>query len=84
MGQIGDVAPHHRGHSDSGWMTSETYTRYLHFLSHEVNGAPIHLLLNIYPVHVHAVARELCESLNITLHFIPAGMTDTSHSIGQS
>jgi hypothetical protein len=28
--QIGDVTAHHRGHSDSGWMTSETYARYLH------------------------------------------------------
>jgi hypothetical protein len=74
--QIGPVAPHARDHSESGWMTKETYERYLRFLSEQANGAPIHLLLDIYPVHVQATARALAESLNITLHFIPSGMTD--------
>jgi hypothetical protein len=41
-------------------MTSETYARYLHFLSQEANGAPVHLLLDVY--QVQAVARELYTS----------------------
>jgi hypothetical protein len=45
-------------------------------LSAEVHGNPIHLLLDVYPVHVQQHAKELMRDLGIALRFIPAGMTD--------
>jgi hypothetical protein len=39
-------------------------------------GEQIHLLLDIYLVHVQEAAKEFATQLGITLHFIPAGLTD--------
>jgi hypothetical protein len=76
--QIGDVGEHQRDHSESGWMTPGTFGRYLEFVRGlvEDRAKRIHLLLDIYPVHVQEIARKHADSLNIQLHFIPAGPTD--------
>jgi hypothetical protein len=59
-------------------MTPDTFGRYLEFVRGlvEDRAKTIHLLLDIYPVHVQQIAREHAISLNIQLHFIPAGLTD--------
>jgi hypothetical protein len=76
--QIGDVGEHGRDHSESGWMTADTFNRYLDFIRGfvENRGSRIHLLVDVYPVHIQATARQHAEDLNIQLHFIPAGLTD--------
>jgi hypothetical protein len=57
-------------------MTTNTFARYLHWLFELTGGEQIHLLLDIYPVNVQEAAKELAAELGITLHFIPAGLTD--------
>jgi hypothetical protein len=77
--QIGNVGQHLRDHSESGWMTADTFSRYLEFVRGLVvdRTKRLHLLLDVYPVHIQQVAREHAGfDLNIELHFIPAGCTD--------
>jgi hypothetical protein len=69
--QIWDVAPLHADHLDSGWITRETWARYLKQLPEDAKREPINLLLDADPIHVLEVARELAEDLQIKLHFNP-------------
>jgi hypothetical protein len=57
-------------------MTRETYTRCLKQLLEDSKREPIHLLFDVYRLHVQEVGRALAEQLQIALHFISAGMTD--------
>jgi hypothetical protein len=74
--QIGNVTTHRTDHSESGWTRPETFARYLHWLSPEVQRSPVHLLTNICPVHTQGQAKALARDLGITLRFIPARITD--------
>jgi hypothetical protein len=59
-------------------MTAHTFSRYLEFVRELVpdRSKRIHLLLDIYPVHIQQAAKEHTLSLNVQSHFIPAGLTD--------
>lgn len=75
--QIGDVGYHWRTHTESGWVTDEAFSFYLHKLREFFDDdAPIHLLLDLYPSHMTESIKSDAEQLNIVLHIIPAGMTD--------
>ena len=75
--QVGDIGPHWKTHSPNGWMTNEAFQVYLKKLrEHFKNDEPIHLILDCYKTHKSEVTRDLAKILNISLHFIPPGMTD--------
>jgi hypothetical protein len=76
--QIGDVGNHWRSHSPSGWMTEETFAEYLRLLrKHSQSQATIHLICDLHSSHRTPTVREVASSLNIELHYIPAGATDS-------
>jgi hypothetical protein len=76
-GQLGEHQGHEADHSSSGWTTSETFQRYLHWVRSLYDDAePIHLILDAYSVHRAESSRRLASSSGIHLHFIPAGWTD--------
>ena len=74
--QLSDTAYHIRTHSINGWSTAETFQEYLRFISKLYNGQPLHLLLDLHTSHRTLQIHDLAASLNITLHYIPAGKTD--------
>jgi hypothetical protein len=75
--QIGDVGDHWRSHSISGWMTSDTFSDYLQLLRlHAPSENVIHLVLDLHSSHRTEAVKSLASSLNIELHYVPAGMTD--------
>ena len=75
--QIGDIGPHWKTHSESGWMTNEAFQEYLKKLrEHFGDNETIHLVLDCYKTHKSELTRNLAKNLNISLHFIPPGMTD--------
>lgn len=75
--QIGDVCYHWRSHTESGWMNDEAFAEYLmHIREHFADEKTIHLILDVYKAHLTDDVREIANTLNIVLHFIPAGMTD--------
>jgi hypothetical protein len=78
QGQLGPHAGHEADHSTSGWTTSETFHRYLHWLrTLYPDGKPIHLILDSYSVHRSAPTKAVARRLGIRPHFIPAGWTDS-------
>ena len=74
--QLGDTAHHFTNHSHKGWSTSETFQDYLHKISDHFHNEPLHLLLDLHSSHRRDEVKEVAESLNIDLHYIPAGQTD--------
>jgi hypothetical protein len=76
--QLPDVGYHWKDHSPSGWQTSETFSKYLValrlFLTWEFG--QFHLLLDLHSSHNNDNTKSWALSLDIVLHFIPAGMTD--------
>ena len=74
--QLGDTAHHFTNHSHKGWSTSETFQDYLHKISDHFHNEPLHLLLDLHSSHRSDEVKEVAKSLNIDLHYIPAGQTD--------
>jgi hypothetical protein len=75
--QIGDVGDHWQLHTESGWMTSDTFGEYLRLLrTHVPTDRTIHLVLDMHSSHRTQAVKDLAASLNIGLHFIPAGLTE--------
>ena len=73
---MGDTAHHFTKHSHKGWSTSETFQDYSHKISDHFHNEPLHLLLDLHSSHRGDEVKEVAESLNIDLHYIPAGQTD--------
>ena len=83
--QLGDVDYHWTTHSDNGWITEESFIKYLmHVREHFFDDDTIHLLLDIYKAHCTEKVKEMAQVLNIQLHFIPAGMTDEMQPLDRS
>lgn len=75
--QLGDVVHHWRAHTPSGWINEEVFSEYLmHIREYFTDDEPVHLLLDIYKAHLTKDVRTMADTLNIRLHFIPAGLTD--------
>jgi hypothetical protein len=76
--QIGNLGEHREDYSATGWMTQDPFARHLEFVRGlmEDGQKTIHLFVNGYPVHAQDAAQKLAGSLNIQIHFIPAGLTD--------
>ena len=75
--QLGDISFHISDHSQSGWMTVDTFMHYLSKLRDLARHSdPLHLVCDVYPAHRTFQVRKHAESLQIVLHFIPAGLTD--------
>ena len=77
--QIGDVGYHMRTFSSNGWTTAETFQQFLvgvrdYYTWDDPN--TVHLLIDIFKAHTTDEVKALAETLNIHLHFIPAGLTD--------
>jgi hypothetical protein len=71
--QIGD---HWRSHTESGWMTSSTFEEYLRLLrAHAPTDRTIHLVFDMHSSYRTQTVKNLTASLNIDLHFVPAGLT---------
>jgi len=70
-------------HSPTGWTTSTVMVRYLHWLrsimdqSHKSIGKTIHLVLDTYRAHLTDEVKNTADSLQIKLHYIPAGCTES-------
>ena len=77
--QIGDVFPHLRAFSESGWTNESTFLSYLHALR-EFYGfedpKTIHVILDVFRVHISDAVKETALNLNIKFYLIPAGKTD--------
>jgi hypothetical protein len=74
--QLGNVADHWCDHSPSGWQTEETFGRYLQALRTWMGPGPVHLIRDLYTAHHTDHIREVAVQQEISLHFIPARMTD--------
>jgi hypothetical protein len=75
--QLGDISPHVAMHSQSGWVTVETFEDDLRFLKQQLSDDdPISLMLDCYSVHRNQRIRDAAADLGIVLKFVPAGMTD--------
>jgi hypothetical protein len=67
-------------HTKSGWMNVVAMVRWLHRLRELPQygrNHPVHLILVIFSARRCQEARDVARSLNIVMHFIPAGLTDT-------
>lgn len=75
--QIGDISHHMSTYSENGWMTNDTFYQYLLFLrQHFGDEEVIHLILDTYTANVGEQIKNLAETLNIKLYYIPPGLTD--------
>ena len=74
--QLGDTAYHWKTHTENGWQTTESFELYLMHLRELMGDTPLHLLLDLHASHRTQRVKTLAKSLDISLHFIPAGMTD--------
>lgn len=78
-GQLGDVHPHWKIHSESGWVNEEVFLQYLQKLRDYfggVDGPELHLILDVYPSHRTDDVKNFAAGLNIDLIYVPAGRTD--------
>jgi hypothetical protein len=73
---LGDVAYHWVIHSESGWQTSSTFKFHLTKLRECIGDRPIQLICDLYAAHRTPQVRKCAADLGITLHFIPASLTD--------
>jgi hypothetical protein len=75
--QIGDVGNHWRSHTESGWMTSDTFGGCLRIQrAHAPTDRTIHLVLDMHSLHRTQAVKDLAASLTLALHFVPVGLTD--------
>lgn len=75
--QLGDIYPHFAYHTESGWMNADAFLTYLKFLRQQfIDDQKVYLVLDTYGSHRTQSAREMAEALNISLIFVPPGMTD--------
>jgi hypothetical protein len=75
--QLGRTDGHQTAHSPSGWTTTETFHKYLHWLRAQYDdGERLDLILDCFSVHRSAATRQCAAALNIQLHYIPPGWTD--------
>lgn len=75
--QLGDVGPHWKTRSESGWITGENFKDYLSCIrQHQYDDEPIHILCDVYSAHHTEEVKQHAKALNIVLHFVPAGTTD--------
>lgn len=75
--QIGDVAPHWKSCSDSGWMQGSNFMDYLSLIrQRQTDDDPIHILCDVYSAHHTDEVIAHARGLKIFLHFVPAGTTD--------
>ena len=74
--QLGNVGPHWRAHTESGWMNKETFEYYLMQLRQLCGDHEIYLLLDVHASHRADECKELASTLNIQLIYIPPGFTD--------
>ena len=76
---IGDVPGHMRACNENGWSTEDTFCSYLtgvrEFYGFE-DPNTIHMILDVFRVHISDKVKNTAKELNIQLHVIPAGMTD--------
>ena len=73
---MGDVCGHWKGHSESGWTTEDVFEKYLDCLARHYNGELVHLILDSYSAHRTQRIINYAAMKNISLHFIPPGLTD--------
>jgi hypothetical protein len=66
-------------HTKSGWMNVAAMVRWLHTLrelpQYADQSRPVHLILDTFSAHRCQEVRDVARSLNIVMHFIPAGAT---------
>ena len=74
--QLGDVGPHWKCHTDSGWMQTETFVYYLMCLRELFDDHKVYLLLDQHASHRAEECKTLAKSMGIRLIFIPPGYTD--------
>ena len=74
--QLGDIYPHWKAHSESGWTTEETFVEYLLHISEFYQNEEVHLILDVYAAHRTERVKETARNNNIQLYFIPPGCTD--------
>lgn len=74
--QVGDVGPHWKTHSESGWQTSETFQEYLMHLREFYGDGDINLVLDVHASHRTLEVKQIAETLGIHLWYIPPGCTD--------
>ena len=63
-------------HTENGWQTSQSFQKYLMHLRELYGDDPLDLILDLHSSHRTNDVKILAASLDITLHYIPAGMTD--------
>ena len=76
---IGDVEGHMKACTDNGWTTEETFCQYLTGVRNYYgfdNTNTIHMILDVFKVHISERVKACAHNLNIKLYVIPAGMTD--------
>ena len=74
--QLGDIYPHWKTHSESGWTTEETFIEYLLHIAEFFQHEEVHLILDVYTAHRTELVKETARNNNIKLYFIPPGCTD--------
>lgn len=74
--QLGDIYPHWKSHSESGWTTEETFVEYLLHIAELYANEEVHLILDVYTAHRTELVKETAKNNNIKLYFIPPGCTD--------
>ena len=73
-----DISPHKSVYSKSVWMNEILFQKYLRFLRKQFpNNAKINLLLDQSSTHKGDDITALANRLNIELHYLPAGSTDS-------
>ena len=76
--QLGDIWPHLSHRTERGWMNVDAFRVYLKFLRQQFpDGDVIYLVLDAYSSHRAPSARAMAADLNISLFFVPPGMTDS-------
>lgn len=74
--QLGDTFGHWQNFSEKGWQTSSTFQEYLMHIRELYFDKTVHLVLDLHSSHRTDAVKQLAESLNIKLWFIPPGCTD--------
>jgi hypothetical protein len=72
-----DVSDHRTYHSESAWMTADTFRRWPAWLrSIHDDGESLWLILDCYSVHCQEKVKCYANDLGINLLFIPPGLAD--------
>jgi hypothetical protein len=66
-------------------MTSDTFGDYLRLLrAHTPTDRTLYLVLDMHSSHRTPAVKDMAASLNIDLHFVPAGLTDALQPLGRT